>query len=273
MISETQSADGTSLVYRRTGPADGRPLVLLHGWSADLRCWSPVAAELARRYRVIAVDLRGHGYSDAPLDGYDDSRRWAADVAAVLAAEQVTAGAVLLGWSYGGLVLTDYVSVYGTGALAGIGYVGAITGVGRAVPGGQAGAAMQHAIPGVFEERPGRAVRAFAGFGDASTGSGPDNGTYAQALFGASLATPPRVRKALFYRTVDHDPTLRALDVPALIVHGLADPVVDIAAARHNAELIPDVRTSYWADTKHAPFVHDPARFVAELHAFVDSLG
>lgn len=271
-IREVSSADGTAIVYRVRGPENARPLVLVHGWSANLACWGTAAAELARQYRVIAVDLRGHGYSDAPEAGYDDPANWAADIDAVLAAERVTSDAVLLGWSYGGLVITDYLAVHGTGAVAGVVFVGAINGIGPGQAGGRTGAAMQAAIPGVFAERPGAAIRAFSAFGNAMTGPGEDKGVTAQRMFGASLATPPRVRKALFLRTLDRDDVLRGLDVPALVIHGTADPVVDIEAGRHAAQLIPNVRTSYWEGSQHGPFVEDPQRFVREVTEFLDSL-
>ena len=81
---------------------------------------------------MIAVDLRGHGYSDAPESGYADSAIWAGDVHAVLTAEDITADAVLLGWSYGGLVICDYLAEHGTDAVAGLVLVGAITSISRA---------------------------------------------------------------------------------------------------------------------------------------------
>lgn len=272
-IREVCSADGTAIVYRVTGPEGARPLLLIHGWSANLKCWGAAAGDLAKRYRVIAMDLRGHGYSDVPESGYDDSANWAADVAAVLAGEGITSGAVLLGWSYGGLVISDYLSVHGTGAIAGVVLIGAITGIGPGQPGGKVGPAMAAAIPGVFEERPGAALRAFGAFGNAMTGPGDDKGVDAQRMFGASLATPPRVRKALFVRTLGHDDVLRNLDVPALIIHGTADPVADISAGQHAAQLIPDVRTSIWEGAQHGPFIEDRERFVCEVTDFVDNLG
>ncbi|NUS42738.1 MAG: alpha/beta hydrolase [Streptomycetaceae bacterium] len=271
-IREAESRDGTVIVYRATGPAGARPLVLLHGWASNLQCWGAAADALAERFRVVAVDLRGHGYSGAPAAGYDDPANWAADVAAVLAAEGIAGNAVLLGWSYGGLVLTDYLAEHGTSAVAGVIYAGAITGIGRDIPGGRNGERMEAAIPGVFEESPGRAVRAFTLFGDANTGARRDAGVDAQRLFGASLATPPRVRKALFVRTRDNDATLRKIDVPALVLHGVDDPIVDIAAARYAAETIPGAATSFWPGAKHAPFIEDPARFVAEITDFVDAI-
>ncbi|WP_327142471.1 alpha/beta fold hydrolase [Nocardia sp. NBC_01327] len=272
-IREVVSADGTTIVYRVTGPEGARPLVLLHGWSGNLRCWGRAADDLAGRFRVIALDLRGHGYSDAPEAGYDDPKNWAADVAAVLAAEGIADGAVLLGWSYGGIVLSDYLAAYGTGAVAGVVYTGSQAGIGKGVPGAQPGPAMQKAIPDVFEESAGRAMRGFGAFGSANTGPGRDKGGDAQRLFGGSLATLPRVRKALFYRTVDNTETLRTLDVPVFVMHGTADPVVEVANGRYIAETAPNASTSYWEGAQHGLFVEDPERFVTELTEFIESLG
>lgn len=271
-IRDVVSADGTSIVYRVTGPADGRPLVLLHGWAGNLRCWGRAAELLAERFRVIAVDLRGHGYSDAPAAGYDNPKNWAADIAAVLAGESVESGAVLLGWSYGGIVLTDYLAAHGTSAVAGAIYSGSQAGIGRDVPGAAPGPAMQQAIPDVFEESPGKSMRGFAAFGNANTGPSRDKGEQAQLLYGGSLATPPRVRKALFYRTTDNTETLRTLDIPVLVLHGTADPVVPIDNGRYIATTAPDSRASYWEDAQHGLFIEDPDRFTTEVTEFIDGL-
>ncbi len=102
------------IVYRAFGNAASRPLVLIHGWAQSSRCWGEqVVDALAERYRVIALDLRGHGCSGVPAAGYDDSANWAADVDAVLSAEGISAGAALLGWSYG-VVICDYLAAHGT---------------------------------------------------------------------------------------------------------------------------------------------------------------
>ena len=69
-ISDDIVSHGTKLHYYRTG-GQKQPLVLIHGISDDGLCWSPVAKVLAADYDVIMVDLRGHGKSAAPDDGYD----------------------------------------------------------------------------------------------------------------------------------------------------------------------------------------------------------
>ncbi len=57
--------------HYREYPGPGRPLVLLHGVASTSRIWLMVGPLLARRFRLLALDQRGHGESDKPDDGYD----------------------------------------------------------------------------------------------------------------------------------------------------------------------------------------------------------
>jgi pimeloyl-ACP methyl ester carboxylesterase len=64
------AANGIRLHIAESGPADGEPIVLLHGFPQHWYAWRHVMPLLASDYRVIAVDLRGFGWSDAPRGGY-----------------------------------------------------------------------------------------------------------------------------------------------------------------------------------------------------------
>jgi hypothetical protein len=64
------ATNGVRLHYLRSG-GDLPAVVLAHGALDDARCWARVAEALAPDYDVVAVDARGHGCSDAPLDGYE----------------------------------------------------------------------------------------------------------------------------------------------------------------------------------------------------------
>lgn len=259
------SADGARIAYLIGGDVAAPPLVLLHGWAQSADCWgTPVLDALTARHRVVAMDLRGHGRSSAPAVGYDDPTLWAADVAAVLADAAIDTPPVLLGWSYGGLVICDYLA--SGGRAAGLVLVGAITGLGRGKPGGRVGPTMRAALPDALSTDPQTAVVALAGFSRALVAA--EDGERAQALLGASLATSPRVRAALFARECDHDATLAACTFPALVLHGTADTVVDVRAGQHAAGLLSGGQTSYWDGAGHAPFVTDPGRFVGEITAF-----
>lgn len=69
-----QPAD-TELSSNEIHPRINVPLVLLHGFTLDRRMWAPQAAFLANSFRVILLDARGHGLSDAPETGYSRAHR------------------------------------------------------------------------------------------------------------------------------------------------------------------------------------------------------
>lgn len=83
------------------GDPDADPVVLLHGWPQHWWCWRNVIPPLAERYRVIAPDLRGHGWSDAPAGGYG-KEQLAADLIAVMDALGVDR-VKLIGHDWGGM--------------------------------------------------------------------------------------------------------------------------------------------------------------------------
>jgi haloacetate dehalogenase len=78
--------DGTRIAVRDVGT--GPPLVLLHGFPQNHRCWLPVLPALAKTHRCILIDLRGYGDSDAPADDASHTvyskRRMARDLRCVL---------------------------------------------------------------------------------------------------------------------------------------------------------------------------------------------
>ena len=63
---DVRSIDGVRLHTEVFGPEDGYPVVLAHGITCALRVWTHQISELARHYRVIAFDHRGHGRSGVP---------------------------------------------------------------------------------------------------------------------------------------------------------------------------------------------------------------
>jgi pimeloyl-[acyl-carrier protein] methyl ester esterase len=57
---------------------------------------------------------------------------------------------------------------------------------------------------------------------------------------------------------------------PTLLVHGAADPLMPLAAAEALARLIPNAHLSAFSDCAHAPFISQPAEFLATVRAFLD---
>ncbi len=305
-LRSTTGPGDVEIAYRVSPPkasagAERPTLLLIHGWAQSGVSWGAHLLEsLASTHRVVAVDLRGHGASGVPQEHSGPNAApganysavdFAGDIAAVIAAESSTttaafdepafgaAGVVLVGWSYGGLVICDHLADRITrdddvAAVRGIVLVGAITSLGRGQAGGRIGAAMRAALPDAYSADPRTAIRALGSFGNALVPAHrPDLGALSQQFFGASLGTSPGARAGLFAREAAYDQLLRELPMPVLIVHGTDDQVVDVSAARHAETLIADVRATYWEGAGHAPFVEDADAFASQVADFVASVG
>ncbi|MEZ5656379.1 MAG: alpha/beta fold hydrolase [Sphingobium sp.] len=95
--------DGISYRVREEGPADGAPIVLLHGFSFSLESWDKWAADLAQDHRVIRFDLAGHGLSGPAPDNRYDAKTRIGHILKLMDALGI-AHATFAGNSYGGLL-------------------------------------------------------------------------------------------------------------------------------------------------------------------------
>jgi pimeloyl-ACP methyl ester carboxylesterase len=100
--------DGITLNYEDVGDREAPAVVLLHGFTSDLRSWAPLLDDLTADYRAIAFDLRGHGQSSAPEDTESYTiEALAGDVATLLDHLEVDICA-LVGSSFGGMVALQF---------------------------------------------------------------------------------------------------------------------------------------------------------------------
>ena len=82
------AVDGHQVFFREAGPDDGRTVVLLHGFPSSSHMFRELIPVLASKYHVVAPDMLGFGYSDAPPVGeFDYTFDALADVTAELLAE------------------------------------------------------------------------------------------------------------------------------------------------------------------------------------------
>jgi pimeloyl-ACP methyl ester carboxylesterase len=109
---------GAGIHYLAWGERGRRGLVFVHGGGAHAHWWTHIAARFASEFRVLAVDLSGHGDSDH-RDAYA-LEQWTEEVVAVAGAGGIGGPPVVVGHSMGGFVTT------GTAALHGDGLAGAI---------------------------------------------------------------------------------------------------------------------------------------------------
>ncbi|MER5461097.1 alpha/beta hydrolase [Streptomyces sp. NPDC002668] len=102
-VFETFESEDGPLAYRDAGPREGRPLVLLHTGFVDHTQFDNLIPDLAQRYRVIAPDARGHGFTANASKPF----RQADDLAALLRHLDLDGPAVLVGISMGALIAVD----------------------------------------------------------------------------------------------------------------------------------------------------------------------
>lgn len=262
-----------SLAVLRGGTPGGLPLVFVHGFSQSAQTWRRQLRSAALAgYDMAALDLRGHGRSDKPegVEPYTDGKAMADDLAAVV---KLFDGrpVILVGWSYGGLVVSDYLRQYGCDAVAGVVFVAAVTRIG--VDGAMElfGEKILRHVPAFFAEDAEQAAATLDAFVQDCEAAPMVEEDRLLAL-GYNLLAPPRVRAALFARVADNDDILRTLPVPALVCHGTADGVLLPVASQALAELLPNAQHKTFDGVGHLPFAERAADFDAMLHGFAGSL-
>jgi non-heme chloroperoxidase len=265
-IHTVTGGGGLRLHVREWGPADGRPILLIHGWSQNHLCWAKqYESELLGECRLVAFDLRGHGMSEAPLEPahYTDGRLWADDLAAIIAQLRLERP-LLVGWSYGAFVIGDYLRAHGAGEIAAIHFVAGAVKLGEAAFGTLIGPGfLDHFAHATADDLPTNiwAMRAFVRT-CLATPLPPEEVETAVCW---NVIVPARVRANLAARELDYDDVLRTLSVPLTVTQGRADVVALPAMAEHVLAVCPSAKASWYEGIGHAPHLEAPERFNREL--------
>ena len=253
--------DGLRIAVHVTGNPHGPELLFIHGFSQSHLAWGrQIHSSLAATCKLVTYDLRGHGGSSKPdtPDSYQDPAGWAAELHAVMDAAGLRRP-VLIGWSYAGRVIANYLAIYGPTRLAGLFLAAAAT-----------SSEPQYYIPET------RALIAAMGDDDLATNIAATR-AFLRACFheppadfetmlAFNMVVPPTVRRHMQGRHVSID----AFDVglPLHIAHGEHDTIIRSTLARATAAAIPHATLSLYP-CGHAPFYECPTRFNAELAEFV----
>jgi non-heme chloroperoxidase len=265
-IHTVQGGGGLRLHVREWGKPDGPPVLFIHGLSQSHLCWArQYESALAEEFRLVAYDLRGHGMSEAPLEPeyFTDGALWADDVAAII--QQLgLEWPVLVGWSYGGFVICDYLRAHGQDRIAAIDFAGAVVTLGAAAFGTLIGPGFLDHFPDVTaDDLPTNilGMRALVKGWPAR----PYPAEEVETLLCSAMTVPARIRANLAAREIEGDDVLRALEVPLLVSHGRADTVVLPAMAEHVLATCPTAEASWFDGVGHTPFLEQPERFNREL--------
>lgn len=271
---------GLAIHYREWGPADGPPLLLVHGAMAWSQTWRDIAAPLGEDgFRVIAPDLPPFGHSQRPADR-DYSRVAQADLIRGFADAIGLDRFALAGHSFGGGATVEAALALG-GRVERLILLDVALGLGNE----DAGPPMA----GLLGMRPLRNALVSATFTNPlMIGKGLRDFIHDDAL-----VTPERI--ALYRRPLDRPGTTdavgdwfmtglfgderatraadpgayRAFAAPVLVIWGREDTVTPLDQGRAIAALFPDARLAVLDDVNHIPHVEAPARTAELIAAFL----
>lgn len=261
--------DGVALAVQEAGNAAGPPVVFVHGLLGSHLNWeAQLASPALQRYRLITYDLRGHGLSGKPVDAaaYTVGRRWADDLAAVITATGAQ-NPVVVGWSLGAAVTTNYLAAYGDAQIAGAVYVGGVIELDPKQIAPHPALYRDMVSPDLKTRLD--AEREFIGLCFAQA---PDGVTFQRLLANAAMASF-EMQAAVQSMTVDAARGLGSARKPLLLIYGAKDALVQPAPSIDRARALnPHVRSKIYAASGHAPFMEEADRFDRDLAAFVDSV-
>jgi pimeloyl-[acyl-carrier protein] methyl ester esterase len=259
------TAAGVSLHYEDVGA--GPPVAVLHGWSLSSRFVVDAIAACAKERRVVALDLRGHGRSEAARYRLTDL---AADVAALFAHLGLER-AILLGWSLGAEVALASLPLLGRR----VERLALVSGTPRfaACEGWRHGLPMRTVVAQArhVQRDPAHAVTRFFEGMFVPGELDPVAGARAAALR-SEIPVPGRAALEDGLRVLEETDlrdALPSVPVPTLVVHGERDPVCLPGAAFAMADAIPEAGLVTIDGAGHAPFLTRPAEFQAAVAPFL----
>ena len=246
----------------------GPDLVLLHGWGLNVRVWDGLVEELRDRFRMIAVDLPGHGRSP-----WSPGRNTPAEQAWLLHSTlaSVSNRYCLLGWSLGGQIALDLAAAMPAQVdrLVLVATTPRFTAAPDWPYGMKADAITKMATQ--LREDYQKTVRDFLDL--QVRGSLEGESVIEQlrkALFVHGQAKPEALEAGLgTLATSDLRPTLPHVRTPALVIAGQNDRITAPAASRALAEALPDARYVEMRRAAHTPFLSHRKEFAAVLERFL----
>lgn len=269
--------DEKRIHFRDVGPRDAPVIVLVHGFAASLHTWEPWVADLKRDYRVISLDLPGHGLSrclDNDEIGMDQFVDVIDRVTKAVKAERFT----LAGSSMGGGAAWNY-------ALAHPEHLEGLVLVDAA--GWPRSEAESKERPFAFRVLEIGLARKLVKDLDMSSliRSGLEDSFADKSLVTtdmidryASMARAPCHREALLAlsatsgsRASATPDRLSTLTVPTLVMHGEQDTVIPASHGEQFAATIPGAELKLYPDVGHLPQEEIAAQSLADLRAFLAS--
>jgi pimeloyl-ACP methyl ester carboxylesterase len=252
-------ANGVRLSYLDQGDPAGRAVILLHGLSDSSFSFSRVLPSLSRVHRILVPDLRGHGDSDLPLEGYAPVDM-ATDVLAFMDALRI-ARATIVGHSMGTFVARR-VALAAAGRVAGLVLIGAAT-TGR----NEVMLELQRSLASLPDQVPEDFAREF----QVSTTYLAPPAEFMTRVVAECRKAPARVWREALAGLIEERPFtgLGETRVPVLLLWGEQDGVFSRGEQEALVEALPVASLKVYRETGHAPHWERPREVVRDLERFL----
>lgn len=251
--------DGVRLYWRLEGAADRPPLVLLNSIGTDMSLWDRAVPYLLPAFRLLRIDTRGHGASDAPAGDYSLAML-AADVAAIMDDAGVDAAAVA-GVSLGGMVAMQLALDY-PARVSALALVCTSAAMDAASWAARVETVRREGTAAIAEMAVGRFLSPHFVAGHPEIADGLEDAIRAQRDEGYAGA-------GAAIRDMDLADRIAAIVAPTLVVTAAAD--VSTPYAGHGERLLASIPGADHVGVAgaHLPPVEDPAALATALRAFV----
>jgi non-heme chloroperoxidase len=233
-MSTITTKDGTQIYFKDWGPKHAQPVVFHHGWPLSADDWdNQMLYFVAKGYRVVAHDRRGHGRSSQVSEGHDMDH-YAADAAAVV--EHLDLRNVIhISHSTGGGEATRYVARHGKGRVAKLVLIGAVPPLMLKTPANPGGLPLD-VLDGFRQQLAANRAQFYLDIASgpfysynrpgAKASQGVIQNWWRQAMMGSAKAQYDGIKA---FSETDFTEDLKVIDVPTLVMHGDDDQVVPIA--------------------------------------------
>ncbi len=258
--------DGVKVAIQEYGNPNGLEIVFIHGLDGSHLDWiKQVDSPLLRQNRLITYDLRGHGFSGKPSQPlyYTDGKRWGDELQTVIAATRLK-HPVLVGWSLGGPIITNYLAIYGDAHIAGVVYDDGVIELKPNLIKPDLATDLNLASPDL-----GTYLKGTRQFVRKCFYRQPNQGSFALLYASAAMASPYMTKLLLTHGlSIPAATALPKVTVPVLYIYGEQDALVDEQTVERARALIPKLKVITYPETGHASFFERPEEFNHDLDRF-----
>lgn len=259
------SFDGTALYYEEYG--SGRPVILVHGWCGSHSLWERTVHDLAKKFRVVAMDNRGQGDSGKPNSNYDFDE-FSSDLKGLIDYLELEK-ALLVGWSMGVSISLRYYERFRAHGISGLALINGPIRLSSTpdFPYTMSRKYLEKLFEERIDNRPMR-EREFARLGFYKPH--PEATDWVASIH---MKTPMHVAMKCVRHQIELDmrKVLKEIEIPTLVCYGRHDPFYPAELGNYIINQIKRSRLEIFEESGHYPHIEESEKFSKVLEEFLET--